>query len=106
MSFAAVLLLSGTVALRFRKLSKLAFKNHFSIGGKCIIYYKKKEVCAGKGGRGVRGTKTMSMERHYKSALEEENQRLREENDRLMDIVVQMKGTLNRLVKAYITESK
>ncbi len=48
----------------------------------------------------------MSMERHCKNALEEENQRLREENDRLMDIVVQMKGTLNRLVKAYITESK
>ena len=74
------------------------------------MYYifKKKEADAGKGGCGlcVRGTKTMSMERHYKSALEEENQRLREENDRLMDIVVQMKGTLNRLVKAYITESK
>lgn len=34
-----------------RTMSKLAFKNHFSIGGKCIIYYKKKEVCAGKGGR-------------------------------------------------------
>ena len=48
----------------------------------------------------------MSMERHYKSALEEENQRLREENDRLMDIVVKMKCTLNRLVKEYITESK
>lgn len=30
----------------------------------------------------------MSMERHCKNALEEENQRLREENDRLMDIVV------------------
>ena len=74
------------------------------------MYYifKKKEADAGKGGcgRGARGTKTMSMERHYKSALEEENQRLREENDRLMDIVVQMKCTLNRLVKAYITESK
>ena len=38
MSFAAVLLLSGTVALRFRKLSKLAFKNYFSILEKCIIY--------------------------------------------------------------------
>ena len=46
----------------------------------------------------------MSMERHCKNALEEENQRLREENDRLMDIVVQMKCTLNRLVKEYITE--
>ena len=41
----------------------------------------------------------MSMERHCKNALEEEN-------DRLMDIVVQMKCTLNRLVKEYITESK
>ena len=48
----------------------------------------------------------MSMERHCKNALEEENQRLREENDRLMDIVVQMKCTLNRLGKEYITESK
>ena len=48
----------------------------------------------------------MSMERRCKSALEEENQRLREENDRLMDIVVQMKCTLNRLVKEYITKSK
>ena len=48
----------------------------------------------------------MSMERHCKNALEEENQRLREENDRLMDIVVQMKCTLNSLVKEYITESK
>ena len=48
----------------------------------------------------------MSMERRCKSALEEENQRLREENDRLMDIVVHMKCTLNRLVKEYITESK
>ena len=34
-----------------RTMSKLAFKNYFSFGGKCIIYYKKKEVCAGKGGR-------------------------------------------------------
>lgn len=49
---------------------------------------------------------TMSMERYSISALEEENQRLRKENDRLMDIVVQMKGTLNRLVKEYITENK
>ena len=48
----------------------------------------------------------MSMERYSISALEEENQRLRKENDRLMDIVVQMKGTLNRLVKEYITENK
>lgn len=108
MSFAAVLLLSGTVALRFRKLSKLAFKKYFSILEKCIIYLRKRKQTRERAaaGRGVRGTKTMSMERHYKSALEEENQRLREENDRLMDIVVQMKGTLNRLVKAYITESK
>ena len=48
----------------------------------------------------------MSMERHYISALEEEKQSNGVENDRLMDIVVLMKGTLNRLVKAYITESK
>ena len=74
------------------------------------MYYifKKRQADVGRGGRlrGVRGTKTMSMERHCENALEEENQRLREENDRLMDIVVQMKCTLNRLVKEYITEGK
>ena len=48
----------------------------------------------------------MSMERHCKNALEEENQRLREENGRQKDIVVQMNCALNRLVKEYITESK
>ena len=53
-----------------------------------------------------KGDMTMSMERYSIGALEEENQRLRKENDRLMDIVVQMKGTLNRLVKEYITENK
>ena len=43
MSFAAVLLLSGTVALRFRKLSKFELKNYFSIMEKCIIYLSKRK---------------------------------------------------------------
>ena len=38
------------------------------------------------------------------SVLEEENKKLKEENDRLMDIVVQMRVTLNRLVLRYISE--
>ena len=73
-----------------------------------MYYIFRKGSRRGKGRLRTRrkGDENNEHERHYKSALEEENQRLREENDRLMDIVVQMKGTLNRLVKAYITESK
>lgn len=40
------------------------------------------------------------------AALVKENNRLREDNDKLLDIIAQMKVTLNRLVKQYITESK
>lgn len=40
------------------------------------------------------------------AALVRENRKLREDNDKLMDIIAQMKVTLNRLVKQYITESK
>lgn len=40
------------------------------------------------------------------AALEEENRRLREDNDKLLTILAQMKITLNRLVGHYITESK
>ena len=36
--------------------------------------------------------------------LEEENRKLKEDNDRLMDVVVQMRVTLNRLVLRYISE--
>lgn len=36
--------------------------------------------------------------------LEEENRRLKEDNDKLMEIVVQMRVTLNRLVLRYVSE--
>lgn len=39
------------------------------------------------------------------AALEEENQRLREDNEKLLTIKAQMKVTLNRLVNRYIVES-
>ena len=39
------------------------------------------------------------------SALEKENQKLKEDNDRLMEIVAQMRVTLNRLVLRYISEN-
>ncbi len=38
------------------------------------------------------------------TTLEEENRRLKEDNEKLMDIVVQMRVTLNRLVLRYVTE--
>ncbi|HIT65503.1 MAG TPA: hypothetical protein IAC37_13870 [Candidatus Ventrimonas merdavium] len=37
--------------------------------------------------------------------LEEENQKLKQDNEMLLDIVVQMRVTLNRLVSRYVTES-
>lgn len=40
------------------------------------------------------------------AALEQENRRLREDNEKLLDIIAQMKVTLNRLVSHYITESR
>lgn len=36
--------------------------------------------------------------------LEEENRRLKEDNEMLLNIVVQMRTTLNRLVNRYISE--
>ena len=36
--------------------------------------------------------------------LEEENQKLKQDNEMLLDIVVQMRVTLNRLVSRYVTE--
>ncbi len=36
--------------------------------------------------------------------LEEENRKLREDNEMLLNIMVQMKVTLNRLVNRYVTE--
>ncbi len=38
--------------------------------------------------------------------LEEENQRLKMDNDKLLDIVVQMRLTLNRLIDRYVAESR
>ena len=40
------------------------------------------------------------------ASLEEENQRLRNDNEKLLQIIAQMKVTLNRLVDHYITESR
>ncbi len=40
------------------------------------------------------------------AALEEENFRLREENEKLLGIISQMKVTLNRLVTHYIVNSQ
>ena len=40
------------------------------------------------------------------AALERENRRLREDNEKLLDIIAQMKVTLNRLVSRYMTEEK
>jgi len=36
--------------------------------------------------------------------LEEENQRLRRDNQKLLDIISQMKETLDRLISRYIIE--
>ena len=38
--------------------------------------------------------------------LEEENRKLKEDNEMLLNIVVQMKVTLNRLVNRYVTERR
>lgn len=40
------------------------------------------------------------------AALEEENQRLRNDNEKLLQIIAQMKVTLNRLVDRYIVENR
>ena len=39
------------------------------------------------------------------AALERENVKLKEDNEMLLDIIVQMKGTLNRLINRYIIDS-
>ena len=39
------------------------------------------------------------------AALEKENGKLREDNDRLLKIIAQMEMTLNRLIGRYITEN-
>ena len=40
------------------------------------------------------------------AALEEENQRLKKYNQKLMDIISQMKITLNRLISRYVIENQ
>lgn len=40
------------------------------------------------------------------AALEEENQRLKKDNQNLMDIISQMKITLNRLISRYVIENQ
>lgn len=52
-----------------------------------------------------KGGRMMSKEERI-AALEEENFRLREENEKLLGIISQMKVTLNRLVTHYIVNSQ
>lgn len=47
----------------------------------------------------------MEMEERI-AVLEQENRRLKEDRDRLLEIIAQMKVTLNRLVSHYITENE
>ena len=49
------------------------------------------------GGKGCRGLNERIAE------LEAENVKLKQENDQLLDIVVQMRSTLNRLIARYIS---
>lgn len=37
--------------------------------------------------------------------LEEENKKLKQENDKLLKIVIQMRSTLNRLIERYISKN-
>jgi len=45
-------------------------------------------------------------EKERMASLEAENQRLKTDNDRLLDIVVQMRMTLNRLIDRYVVDGK
>lgn len=47
--------------------------------------------------------KVMDIEQFKK--LQEENQKLKEDNENLINIIAQMKVTLNRLIDRYIAES-
>jgi len=40
------------------------------------------------------------------AALEEENRKLKEDKEKLLEVIAQMKVTLNRLISHYITESR
>lgn len=45
----------------------------------------------------------MSISKEELERLTEENRKLKEDNEMLLNIVVQMKVTLNRLVNRYVT---
>ncbi|MCI8511522.1 MAG: hypothetical protein HFE83_05925 [Lachnospiraceae bacterium] len=47
----------------------------------------------------------MRIEDHI-AALEDENRRLRDDNEKLLNIITQMKVTLDRLVNYYITDRR
>lgn len=49
---------------------------------------------------------SISMEELELKRLAEENRKLKAENDMLLNVVVQMKVTLNRLVTRYVTEER
>lgn len=44
----------------------------------------------------------MSISKEEMEKLEQENRKLKEDNEMLLNIVVQMKVTLNRLVNRYV----
>ena len=44
-------------------------------------------------------------ERERMTALEAENQQLKSDNDQLLEIIVQMRMTLNRLIDRYVVEN-
>ena len=54
---------------------------------------------------GYEGGKTMGTEKRI-AALEAENRKLKEDNEKLLDIIAQMRVTLNRLVSHYIIENR
>ena len=56
-------------------------------------------------GTACKGGRMMGVEERI-AALEEEIQQLREDKERLMNIITQMKSTLNRLIGHYISESR
>lgn len=48
----------------------------------------------------------MSISMEEVERLTEENRKLKAENDMLLNVVVQMKVTLNRLVNRYVTDER
>ena len=54
-------------------------------------------------GFGNEGGKTMGSRKRV-AALEQENRRLRAENETLLEVITQLRVTLNRLIDHYIVE--